>query len=250
MIINKTSVPLSFKIKTNLTTCIVIQLIDPTLSGFDNQLKSKISSAPNFFIGSPVIIDLELIPSCQVDFHLLKNFVLENNMVPVGVRGGDIEQITAAVSVGLPLVSISKELTPLHQPTIESIRPTELPEPIELLPSPPISLYANPKIVTTPVRSGMQIYAKNCDLIIIAAVSVGAEILADGNIHVYGTLRGRALAGVTGNVEAQIFAKAAHAELIAIAGYYLTKDELLKLNLADDTYQMRLISEKICAHKL
>jgi septum site-determining protein MinC len=82
------------------------------------------------------------------------------------------------------------------------------------------------KLITLPVRSGQQIYAKNCDLIVMAAVSAGAELLADGNIHVYGPLRGRALAGVNGNREARIFCQQLGAELLSIAGQYKVAEDL------------------------
>ena len=84
------------------------------------------------------------------------------------------------------------------------------------------------KIVTTPVRSGQQIYAAGGDLIVTAAVSAGAELLADGNIHVYGALRGRALAGVKGNQGARIFCHSLEAELVSIAGQYRISEDLQK----------------------
>jgi septum site-determining protein MinC len=82
------------------------------------------------------------------------------------------------------------------------------------------------KIMSKPVRAGTKVYAKEQDLIIIGPVNVGAECIADGNIHVYGPLRGRALAGATGNTEARIFCHSLEAELIAIAGHYLVRENL------------------------
>jgi septum site-determining protein MinC len=82
------------------------------------------------------------------------------------------------------------------------------------------------KVIVNPVRSGQQVYAKGGDLIVLAAVSAGAEILADGNIHVYGTLRGRALAGVQGDTSARIFCNGLQAELISIAGHYKLQDSI------------------------
>lgn len=82
------------------------------------------------------------------------------------------------------------------------------------------------KIVSTPVRSGQQIYAKDSDLIVLAQVGQGAEVIADGNIHIYGTLRGRAIAGANGNKDARIFCQSLHAELISIAGVYQVSDDL------------------------
>jgi len=84
------------------------------------------------------------------------------------------------------------------------------------------------KLITTPIRSGQQVYAPGGDLVVLAPVSAGAEILADGNIHVYGPLRGRALAGVKGDTEARIFCQSLEAELISIAGNYKVNEDLQK----------------------
>lgn len=81
-------------------------------------------------------------------------------------------------------------------------------------------------VIDQPVRSGQQIYAQGCDLIILTSVSPGAELLADGHIHVYGALRGRALAGVTGDQQARIFCQTLEAELVSIAGNYWVNEDL------------------------
>ena len=85
---------------------------------------------------------------------------------------------------------------------------------------------ADAKIVNEPVRAGQQIYAKNADLIVLAQVQPGAELMADGNIHVYSSLRGRAHAGVGGNSSARIFCRSMEAQLISIAGIYLVNEEI------------------------
>ena len=82
------------------------------------------------------------------------------------------------------------------------------------------------KLLTTPVRSGQQVVSKGADLIVTASVSPGAELLADGNIHVYGTLRGRALAGIAGDKQARIFCQSLDAELVSIAGFYRLRDAI------------------------
>ena len=103
-------------------------------------------------------------------------------------------------------------------------RPPEVPEPKKE----PETVAAKNLVITTPVRSGQQVYAKGGDLIIIAPVSAGAEVLADGNIHIYGPLRGRALAGVSGDKSARIFCQSLEAELISIAGSYKVNEDLQK----------------------
>src|SRR5262249_49661583 len=91
---------------------------------------------------------------------------------------------------------------------------------------PPAPTAAKTRLVTQPIRSGTQIYARGSDLIVTAAVSPGAEIIADGNIHVYGALRGRALAGAAGDGDARIFCTRLEAELVSIAGHYLVSEQL------------------------
>jgi septum site-determining protein MinC len=88
--------------------------------------------------------------------------------------------------------------------------------------------HSGSKIVTTPIRSGQQVYAPGGDLIIMASVSAGAEVLADGNIHIYGALRGRALAGVLGDTSARIFCQSLEAELVSIAGNFKVDEDLRK----------------------
>jgi septum site-determining protein MinC len=100
------------------------------------------------------------------------------------------------------------------------------------------------RIITTPIRSGQQIYARGGDLIVMAAVSAGAEVLADGNIHVYGALRGRALAGVQGNENSRIFCSSQEAELVAVAGQFMV-DEVLRTNHWKEAVQIYLAGGKI-----
>ena len=102
----------------------------------------------------------------------------------------------------------------------------------------------NSKVITQPVRSGQQIYAKNSDLIVIASVSPGAELLADGNIHIYGRLKGRALAGVTGNQQAHIFCQNLEAELVAIAGHYWLSEDLNDLQVTPNEASVRIFLEQ------
>ncbi|HVZ35347.1 MAG TPA: septum site-determining protein MinC, partial [Polyangiaceae bacterium] len=81
-------------------------------------------------------------------------------------------------------------------------------------------------MLRAPLRSGQVVYAEQCDAVVMAPVNAGAEIIADGNIHIYSSLRGRALAGAHGNEEARIFCKSLEADLVAIAGCYLRADEI------------------------
>jgi septum site-determining protein MinC len=100
-------------------------------------------------------------------------------------------------------------------------------------------------IVDTPVRAGQRIYARGGDLVVTAVVNSGAELIADGSIHVYAPLRGRALAGATGNGDARIFALSMEAELVSIAGTYRTFENELPKDLAQKPVQVRLIGDRL-----
>jgi septum site-determining protein MinC len=137
----------------------------------------------------------------------------------VGVQNARPDQIKAAAAVGL--ASFAPNSTQPRRPPSGQAAASP--------PPPPQARHetaAKTRLVTQPVRSGTQIYARGADLVVTAAVSPGAEIMADGNIHVYGALRGRALAGAGGDIEARIFCSRFEAELVSIAGHYLVSDQM------------------------
>jgi len=210
MIVNLVSgTQVSFHFKASFLPCMVLQILRHDLDQLAQDLNRTIQSAPNFFLGSPVIVDIEKIQGSDLlNFVKLKQILISSGLTPIGIRGGSEIQLTTAVQAGIPLLPASK------MRLSDASKAKELKEKIES------------KLITTPVRSGMQVYAKEADLIVIAPVSQGAEILADGNIHVYGPLRGRALAGMQGNRNARIFCRMLEAELISIAGFYLTKEDI------------------------
>ncbi len=196
-----------FQFKTSFAPCTIMQIARYDLDALQKELTEIINSAPTFFLGAPLIIDLEKVKTLgDINFIRLKEILAQQKLVPIGVRNGGPEQLAAAEAAGLPILSVGK-LTQSEHSKKKIERPAT-------------------KLVTTPIRSGMQVYAKEADLIVTAPVSAGAELLADGHIHVYGPLRGRALAGVQGNTEARIFCHSLKAELISIAGFYLTKEDM------------------------
>jgi septum site-determining protein MinC len=222
-----------FQFKASFSPCTIMQVTRYDLDQLEQQLVATISRAPNFFIGSALVIDLEAVKELSsLDFPRIKQIIINNNMVPVGVRGGSDEQHAAAVSIGIPVIAAgrnSKSVSP-------STNTKETQKTNQQQPS---------KLITSPIRSGMQVYAKDADLIVVAPVSAGAELLADGNIHVYGPLRGRALAGVQGDTNARIFCRTLEAELVAIAGYYLVKEDMHNLASHDSTVQIYLENEQV-----
>jgi septum site-determining protein MinC len=221
-----------FQFKTNFSPCTILQMTRYDLDQLAEQIVATVSRAPNFFLGSPVVIDLEAVQAQgELDFSRLKQILINANLVPVGVRGGSSEQHVAAVTAGIPVIAVGKTKS---TPSTDSSNKKNI-----------IGEHQPAKIVTTPIRSGVQVYAKDADLIVIAPVSPGAELLADGNIHVYGPLRGRALAGVSGNTQARIFCRTLEAELVAIAGYYLVKEDMQNLPAHASTVQIFLENEHV-----
>lgn len=217
-----------FQFKASFIPCTILQITRFDLDAIEQQLTETVQRAPNFFIGTPVVIELEKIKELgPLNFEKLKQLLLKQGMAPVGVRGGSEEQQTAAATSGLPTLTLGKSTLPEKEKkkTEERVHTT--------------------KLVTTPIRSGMQLYAKDGDLIVTAQVSPGAELLSDGHIHVYGALRGRALAGVQGNTNARIFCRTLEAELVSIAGFYLTKDDIQRLPAYDGMIQIYLENEQV-----
>jgi len=150
-----------------------------------------------------------------MDLATLISAIQNLGLLPVGIRGATEEQKNAALQQHLAVL-------PEHRGNSGNRAPQELkPE----APQQDQSAPEKTQLLTQPVRSGQRIYAKK-DLIILAHVSAGAEIMAEGNIHVYGTLRGRALAGVQGDSEARIFCSDLQAELVSIAGHYRISEDL------------------------
>lgn len=216
-----------FQFKASFSPCTILQMTKYDLNALEQQLTDAIQRAPNFFLGSPVVIDLEKINTIpDIQFAQLRKILIGRGLVPVGVRGGSEEQCIQAKNAELPVLSIGK--------TTNMDAGNKKPE-----------QRVSPKLITAPIRSGVQIYAKESDLIVTASVSAGAELMADGHIHVYGPLRGRALAGVQGDVQARIFCRTLEAELISIAGYYLTKEDMEVLPAHQGMIQIYLDGEQL-----
>lgn len=197
----------SFKLKGSLFTLSVLQLLSPDLDQFARDLHVRVNMAPKFFNFTPMVIDLQALNiDHSFDFNKLKNILAEHDVIPVGIRGLPEALVDDAKAAHLALMHESSTKT-------ESTR-EENPQPQ----AQGSELIINTKIIEGPIRSNQRIYAQNGDLIIIGSVSHDAELLADGSIHVYGILRGRALAGVNGNKQTRIFCQQLAAQMVSIAG--------------------------------
>ena len=193
---------------------------------FGRELAVQVERSPRFFQNAPVVLDLKGADGFTEaeDFAEVRNLLRERTLTLVGVQNAEPAQLAAAAEAGLASFapSATAPIRRFPRPAADSPAPAPTTEPA----SAPSPVRATTRIVTEPVRSGTQIYARGGDLIVTAAVGAGAEIVADGNIHVYGRLRGRALAGASGDTAARIFCTRLEAELVSIAGRYLVSEQL------------------------
>lgn len=212
-------------LKGGMFTLTSIQLLDNNLEELSSQLDEKIKQAPKFFHYAPIILDVQKLPQNTetLDFLSLCHLFKSKKLIPIGIRGANKVQKEAAILAGLAIFPEDKIAHKQALPA-ESCNENLVVEPITIQPEPIGHTFT--RVITQPVRSGQQIYAPGADLIILASVSHGAEVLADGHIHVYGPLRGRALAGIMGNVDAMIFCKSLEAELVSVAGQYRVSEDL------------------------
>lgn len=219
----------SFQLKGSLFTLSVLQLKSHDLNLLASQLAEKIKLAPRFFNHAPIVIDLHdtELTLDHFDFKELKKILTQNQLIPVGIRGGKQEAQAQAEAAGFAIMPES------HQVMKKSVTETKTETAQEAESSDKesaSSVVTGSRLITQPIRSGQQIYAQDADLVIVSSVSPGAELLADGNIHVYGTLRGRALAGINGNTRARIFCNRLEAELVSIAGQYKIFEDIQEHN--------------------
>ncbi|CUR53392.1 Septum site-determining protein MinC [Serratia symbiotica] len=199
---------LPIEIKGSNFTLSVIYLYTSELRVIRQALLKKIEQAPNFLKNAPIVINISKLNN-DINWKELWKLIKEIGLHLVGISGCRInKQKQSIIQTGLPLLNEVKineiiELDIFKKNIIEKSR-----------------------VINKPVRSGQQIYARNSDLIVINSVSAGAELIADGNIHVYGIMRGRALAGVSGDVKCHIFCMNLYAELVSIAGRYWLSDQI------------------------
>ena len=235
------------QVRGRFFTAIALHLSGRADQAFFDALDEKLLQTPLFFENAPLVLDLEDSQGLgnARDLGQLAEALRERRLSVFGVQNTSPEQAEAAIAAGLvvlppgggrnvPLDKVARD----HSPR-DPRQPAPPPEP----PQPAT------RLITQPVRSGQTIFADRGDLIVIGPVGSGAEIIAAGNIHVYGRLRGRALAGVNGDTSARIFCNALDAELLAIAGLYTTS-EALAADTPREFVQVFLDDEKLRVESL
>jgi septum site-determining protein MinC len=212
-----------------------LYLLTEDIEAVDRQLGQRLSQMPQFFLHSPIVVDLDGLGDARVDLARLADLLRRHQLVPVAVRNPSDLQRERAIAAGWGILQngtdagsrVSSSTETSEERATRPARSGRERASEGTAPSPELGERIVPSLtVRIPVRSGQVVYAPGADLIVLAQVSSGAELIADGNIHVYAPLRGRALAGAYDNAEASIFCMNLEAELLSVAGRHLLADEI------------------------
>jgi len=197
------------------------------------EMRERVARAPKLFARAAVIVDFGALagtPDTATARRLIEA-LREAGVLPVALAYGSNDNEQLAIALGLPLLAkFRAQYEPVEgAPAAPPPKAAAEPAPPKAAPAPAraATTATEPGLVqATPVRSGQQVYAEQRDLTVLATVGAGAEVIADGSIHIYGALRGRALAGAQGFEQARIFCREFHAELVAIAGHYKVLEDM------------------------
>ncbi|MEN3297373.1 MAG: septum site-determining protein MinC [Burkholderiales bacterium] len=236
----QTKKPIEIKISTVVAVAAILRESD--LAALDTAMKQMTGGTSDYFDNEFAVID---VGSCDfsgpsIDWAALIALFKSYRLNPVAVRNAPDTMEAEIIAHGLSIDVVVKSRQEAEQ---EPVAPA--PAPAAPNPAPAAQQGAVVTIVDTPVRAGQRIYARGGDLIVTAVVNSGAELIADGSIHVYAPLRGRALAGATGNGDARIFALAMEAELVSIAGTYRTFENGIPKDFAGKPAQVRLVGDRL-----
>ena len=226
------------ELKGTTFTISVLHLSDGNPDRIRQLLEAKVAQAPQFFNCAPLVLNVERLSDIP-DFEQLRELVESEDFVLVGITGARDETMkTAAKAAGLAVMVSGKSRK------AEPVAPAPAPEPVEVAQVAPVQALEPTKVHVGPVRSGQQIYAAGTSLVVLGSVSPGAEVIADDSIHIYGALRGRAIAGAKGNSKARIYCQQLQAELLSIAGTFQLSDAL-PAGLIQEPVHIRLDNEQL-----
>ena len=233
---------LSFEIKSASLPLVSFVLKSADITLIAQDLQTRLGDTPDFFDNDPVLIDLQHLDdqAGPLDLPALLQLLRSFRMNPVALRSNNAAHEAAATLAGLFLTSEARTL-PAIPTTHEVVREVEVIREVVR----EVSSGGSAMVVDKPLRSGQHVYAKGRDLVVLAMVNPGAEIMADGHIHVYAPLRGKAIAGAKGDTSARIFTHSLEAELLSIAGVYRTSDAPLPKEVAGKAAQVWLVGDKL-----
>jgi septum site-determining protein MinC len=218
--------PATFEIKSATLPLVALLLKSPDLALLEEELRARFGELPEFFDQDPMVVDLTpLAGAGDIEFDKLIALLRGYRVKPVAVRGGSEQQMEAAIRSGLAAAP--------------DVRTTNT------APAPVVHQPSSALVVDKPLRSGQQVYAKGRDLVVLSMVNPGAEVIADGHIHVYAPLRGKAIAGARGDAKARILSLCLEAELLSIAGVYRTTETELPAAVRGKPAQIRLVDDKL-----
>ncbi|MBS3997445.1 MAG: septum site-determining protein MinC [Hydrogenophaga sp.] len=230
--------PTTFEIKSANLPLVALLLKSADLAQLRIEFAQRFGDVPDFFDQDPLVLDLFPLqvaqPGAQLDIPSLVDLLRQHRLNPVAVRGGNADQMAQAFGAGLIAATDAtvQRASPVPAPTAATPAVAE---------AAAVSIPVGALVIDRPLRSGQQVYARGRDLVVLAMVNPGAEVIADGHIHVYAPLRGKAIAGARGNADARIFALSMAPELISIAGIYRTSEVPLPTPVLGKVAQVRLV---------
>ena len=231
----------AYDIKSASLSLVAFLLKTTDLQQLADDLDRRLGANPDFFDHDPVVIDLGGLddPHAPLDLVAICGLLRQHRLQPVAIRNAQAHHLTSAHAAGL----FEAQDVQVQANTRTETVVQEVIREVEVVREVPIASGA--MVVDRPLRSGQHVYARGRDLIVLAMVNPGAEVMADGHIHVYAPLRGKAIAGARGDVNARIFTSCLEAELIAIAGTYRTSETPLPPEVAGKPAQIGLQGEKL-----
>ncbi|MES2631521.1 MAG: septum site-determining protein MinC [Pseudomonadota bacterium] len=223
--------PATFEIKSANLPLVALLLKSTDLAALAGDLAARFGDIPDFFEDDALLVDLSPLHGAgDVDFAGLVKLLRGHRLMPVAVKGGSEGQMRAASQAGLAKGEDAAKIQAHEAPAQDT--------PVEPVVQPVVSQSA--LVIDKPLRSGQQVYARGRDVVVLSMVNAGAEIIADGHIHVYAPLRGKAIAGARGNTEARIFSTCLEPQLISIAGVYRTSEVPFPASVLGKATQVRL----------
>ena len=233
---------LSFEIKSASLPLVSFVVKSADITQVAQDLQTRLGETPDFFDNDPVLVDLQHLDeqAGPLDLPALLQLLRSFRMNPVALRPNNAANEAAAILAGLFLTTEARTL-PQSPATQEVVREVEVIREVVR----EVASGGSAMVVDKPLRSGQHLYAKGGDLVMLAMVNPGAEIMADGHIHVYAPLRGKAIAGAKGDTSARIFTNSLEAELLSIAGVYRTSDAPFPKEVAGKAAQVWLVGDKL-----
>ena len=233
---------LSFEIKSASLPLVSFMVKSADITVVAQDLQTRLGDTPDFFDNDPVLVDLQHLDdqAGPLDLPALVQLLRSFRMNPVALRPNNAAHEAAAILAGLFLTTEARTL-PQNPAMQEVVREVEVIREVVR----EVTTGGSAMVVDKPLRSGQHVYAKGRDLVVLAMVNPGAEIMADGHIHVYAPLRGKAIAGAKGDTSARIFTHSLEAELLSIAGVYRTSDTPLPKEVAGKAAQVWLAGDKL-----